>query len=325
MTRILYLAGAGRSGSTLLGMILGQLPQFFNVGEIKWFWSDVSEGKRLCSCREQIRQCPFWKDVVRDLEGQGLNISRIATTLMPRLTRSIHLPRILAGHLGGRAAAEWQEFREATARLYEAVGRRCSGRIIVDGSKLPPQLILLNELPGLDLRLLHLVRDGRGVAYAWQKRWQDSKRTEKRTKKDYRVTSRQAPKAVLIWSLQNLLIERLAAGLAHRTLIRYEDFVDSPRTILERALRDLGWGSSLPLLASKEIELHPTHALAGSHRVRFAEPKRRIVLDDEWRRGMSPRKLLILSIMGLYCLRRYGYRIHLSDGVSSTLGLKPKA
>ena len=46
--KVLFLAGKGRSGGTLLAALLGQLPGFFNMGERDrlWDWGLVSESLR---------------------------------------------------------------------------------------------------------------------------------------------------------------------------------------------------------------------------------------------------------------------------------------
>ena len=40
--KVLYIAGNGRSGSTLLGVLLGQIPGFFNVGEVRRVWDEYN-------------------------------------------------------------------------------------------------------------------------------------------------------------------------------------------------------------------------------------------------------------------------------------------
>ncbi|HEX6984894.1 MAG TPA: hypothetical protein VF170_05935, partial [Planctomycetaceae bacterium] len=59
---MLYVAGWGRSGSTLLSYILADLPGFVAVGELRYLWSAISNGE-LCGCGEPVTACPFWKDI----------------------------------------------------------------------------------------------------------------------------------------------------------------------------------------------------------------------------------------------------------------------
>jgi hypothetical protein len=67
-TTILYIAGAGRSGSTLLGQILGQLEGFCFVGEMIGAWQTF--GVRRCGCQAMLTDCEFWA-AVRQAAGRG--------------------------------------------------------------------------------------------------------------------------------------------------------------------------------------------------------------------------------------------------------------
>ena len=53
--------------------------------------------------------------------------------------------------------------------LYRAIAEVGGARVVVDSSKLPSHAAILRRLDPIDLRMIHLVRDSRGVAYSWQK------------------------------------------------------------------------------------------------------------------------------------------------------------
>jgi hypothetical protein len=64
---VIYVAGSGRSGSTLLERTLGEITGFVNVGElIDLFRRVVREGER-CGCNEPFESCPFWSGVGREI------------------------------------------------------------------------------------------------------------------------------------------------------------------------------------------------------------------------------------------------------------------
>jgi hypothetical protein len=58
--KVLYIAGSGRSGSTILDNTLGQIDGFFSVGELRYIWERGLIEDRLCGCGERVHQCPFW-------------------------------------------------------------------------------------------------------------------------------------------------------------------------------------------------------------------------------------------------------------------------
>ena len=301
-SKVLYLAGSMRSGSTLVGMILGNLPGFFNVGEIKWFWSHAA-GSQKCGCGAPLGECSFWSRVISNLESRGVEMSRMAT-LGDELTRTRSLLRIASKGLSGRTAREWEELSTATQYLYQAVAHLCGGKTVVDGSKVPPQLMLLLQARSLDLSILHLVRDGRAVAYSWEKR--QRARGTRTGKKHAGKLQRSAYGAMLVWMIQNVILERLARRTS-RTLLRYEDFAGDPQTALGKALERVGIAADLGNVQSGDIDLPSSHSIGGSNRVRFGGSRRRIVLDDEWRSQMAVTTRLALTAMGVCSLRRFGY------------------
>src|SRR4051812_39799023 len=68
---VLYVAGAGRSGSTLLERLIAEKNDFFAVGELYYLWERGYERNELCSCGEPFHDCPFWQEVLRLTFGPG--------------------------------------------------------------------------------------------------------------------------------------------------------------------------------------------------------------------------------------------------------------
>jgi hypothetical protein len=53
--RVLYIGGWGRSGSTLLDLILGQAPGVFSAGEVREIWQSGLVENRPCGCERPFR------------------------------------------------------------------------------------------------------------------------------------------------------------------------------------------------------------------------------------------------------------------------------
>src|SRR5215510_10620705 len=62
--KIIYVVGTGRSGSTLLGRILGEASGFVHVGELQFFWKRGIMGAGPCSCGLAIPNCDHWQSVL---------------------------------------------------------------------------------------------------------------------------------------------------------------------------------------------------------------------------------------------------------------------
>lgn len=292
--RVLFLAGSGRSGSTILGKTLGNFDGFFDVGEIRQFWYRICSGEKLCGCGTRLQTCPFWAEVLSGLERDGIDPQRVAH-LQSKLNRNRRVARVWAKKFHATTAAEWDELLAAMQRLYEHVAAGCRGSIIVDSSKLPIHLMLLRELAGIDLRVIHLVRDGRGVAYSCAKR--------RRTKPGHRSSYG----GMALWVVENALIGQLLRRQPHWTMVRYEDFARRPKVTLIRALKELEMETDANRLEGAPIEIATTHSVAGSNRVRFAEHSQKIAVDQLWHDHVDPATKCLLTLMGCFTLRRYGY------------------
>ena len=60
---VLYIAGWGRSGSTIMVNILGQLPGFAHVGEISNVWTRGVLENNPCGCGTPFGECATWSSI----------------------------------------------------------------------------------------------------------------------------------------------------------------------------------------------------------------------------------------------------------------------
>src|SRR5215470_15181513 len=167
---VIYIAGSGRSGSTLLERVLGDMPGAVNVGElIDLFRRTAPRGER-CGCGLAFAECPFWAGVGKRA-FDGWEPGRLAAIhwLQTRVARQRHLPRLLAMPLAGRAFRDdLVAYGDSYRALYRAIADQAGARYVIDASKWPVQALALSRA-GLDIRVIHLVRDARGVAYSLSK------------------------------------------------------------------------------------------------------------------------------------------------------------
>lgn len=301
MMQVLYIAGAGRSGSTLIEMSLGALPDYFSVGEVRYFWQYVAEGGLRCGCGALLGECDFWSHVLARLPQAALGET---ARLAARIDRTRNLPRLSVSVLSPGAAG--QRLAVETDRLYRAIWEEGGQAVIVDSSKVPSHLALLRRLPGIDLRVLHLVRDGRAVAYSWSKR---RKRELAATQPGARMPGRSALTALAVWGIENSFAHRLSHGLPY-AMLRYEDFVREPAGALGDALVSLGFErpSFTHLQCKEAVQLQPTHSVGGNP-LRFLDKQLTIRADEEWRCHYHSLVRLGLGLLAMPWLLRYQYKL----------------
>jgi hypothetical protein len=305
MTKVLYIAGSGRSGSTILDRILGQLEGFFSAGELINVWERGMLSDRKCGCGLPFGRCPTWTAIVQAGFGgrDRLDARRLLTLTRDRM-RPGFIPSVLLGTLRHRDAGT-VEYRDTLARLYDAVQQQTGCRVIVDSSKSPLYAQLLATIPSIDLYLLHLVRDPRATAYSFLRR---------KTLPDFdddRLMQRQPPlTSARRWGLWQTVTELLWRRASDRYLrLRYEDFAHQPKEVVRRVA---AWideiPAELPFLSDTTIQLEPTHSVSGNPN-RFTTGTVNVRDDNEWVDRMRRSDRLLVTAATWPLLVHYHYAL----------------
>lgn len=300
---VAFVGGVGRSGSTLLCRMLDRLPSCTNVGEIAYIWRHGVIGNLPCSCGSPFLDCPFWTDVGKIAFGgwDAVNAAR-AQQLRLRLGAHTELVRVAAGQ-GPSRPHELEEYADLTRALFRAVREVSGSTVVVDNSKLPAEAFLRAQTNGLTPRIVHLVRDSRGVAYSRSKQVprQDIENRQMRQIPPGRTAAR--------WMLYNFLLEAISRSRPPRSLLRYEDLAATPEPEFQRIVDFLGIPTSvedLAFLRGNEVDLAGDHGIWGNP-MRLRTGPQNIRLDQEWRIRMSRSTRLKVTALSLPGLLRYGY------------------
>jgi hypothetical protein len=234
-TKVVYIMAWGRSGSTLLGNLLGEIDGFFHAGELRTIWEKGFVRGRLCGCGKRVPECEFWQGVISRALGEG--DARAVATAQRNAARLRHAPRLLFGATGNGlpGGSPTKEYAASIVSLYRELAETTGTRVIVDSSKREADAALLRLLSGVDPYYVHLVRDPRAVAYSWQRRKPTPEpRREMVTYKPSTSTRN--------WLGLNVTAEaiRRRVGPGHYMLVRYEDLATNPKGTLEAIAAMLG-------------------------------------------------------------------------------------
>lgn len=303
--RVLFIAGLGRSGSTIVGRILGELPGAVCLGELHRVWSMGGVENRLCSCAEPWADCELWRAVrtrvpalAEVASAQGV-VDWMKTNLRLRW-----LPALLAGGedwLGRRG--DYEAIVDSIRGLYAAIAAVTRARWIVDTSKDPLYAHFLSLLPGVELRVLQMVRDPRAASHSW--------RRVRRNPMTGEVAMRFGlVKSAALWTAWNGVVPAIGAGSdapLPRARLRYEDFVADPERELGRITRFMDMDpNELPFVAPRLVRLGENHILSGSFE-RFQSGDIRIRPSEGWRVEMGPAAKMLVTTLTAPLLGRYGY------------------
>jgi Sulfotransferase family len=303
---VIYVAGSGRSGSTLLERTLGEPAGFVNVGELIDLFRRVAPNGERCGCGLPFAACEFWARVGQQaLSGWAPAEVDAVRHLQGRVGRQRHLPRLLAPGLGGAEfRADVQAYGEFYRGLYAAIAQAAGAGYIVDASKWPSQALALHRA-GLDVRVIHLVRDIRGVAYSLGKAQVARPHAVAGADVMWHVGPASASARWLACQSETDLLRRCGMRV---TRMRYEDFVREPRACVATALTRLGVPAAdqrLDHIQGQRVILGPSHGLSGNPS-RFQAGDVVLSPDEAWRAQMSRRDRALVTAIALPQLLRHG-------------------
>ncbi len=251
--QVLYILGTGHSGSTLLNLLLGAAEDTIALGEVKyteWLMPQPPPGadpaSLSCDCGHHPSTCALWGPALRELPPG--------------------------------ASSPFDDLE-----LFERLARATGRRRFVDSSKSLPRLDHLLDLP-LDVKVIHLIRDPRGIAAGHirrgQRHWLD---------------------VGLRWAWANSLAQlRLARRGADVVRVRYDDLARHPEAVLGRL--NQRWGLRVPTGRLTEAVRATSYHNFSGNTMRHQE-FHGVQEDDAWRRELPPVPRAVLTALSAVPLR----------------------
>lgn len=299
--KVVYVAGAGRSGSTVLDRILGTLPGTVSTNELNRIWIDGFVDNKQCACGATFRECVFWRAVVAEAfsAAESVDLAEMQK-IWTAVDRSRHFLQLLFPFQSAAFKKRLAKHREVLRRLYFAIAKVSGAEVIVDSSKIPSGALILRGVPGLDVHVIHLVRDARACVYAWQKKKQNAK-------SGVGLRQYKPLRTVMFWAMRNTLASLLATQLPY-VRVRYEDLMKNPRQELQRLLEGLApfAGKRLNFAADHAITLPEYHSISGNPD-RFSNGVTNLRLDLEWMAKMNDKTRRMATMLTYPLLAQYGY------------------
>ncbi len=321
--KVLFLAGKGRSGGTLLASLMGQLPGFFNAGELNRLWDSGLEHNRRCGCGLPVQECETWKPVLAAADEllTGTGIAPLATARIDLAQASVvRWPRLLKLlRVKPSKRQRWKEldrYTTASSAVYRAIAQVTGARVVVDSSRLPFEPIGLGLVPNTDVRMAQVIRDPRAVVYSWKR---------KRAFTD-RDTGEDLPRfgaafSTTSWLVRNLVVEII--GRRRRIeIVQYDEMARDPAAVLRQLASFAGEpAGDLDFLISETATLAPTHSVGGNP-VRMQSGAIKITPDEEWRTSIEERDRFVATLIAFPLLHRYGLPVR-SKGSAPTPAAAP--
>ncbi len=307
--KILYIAGAGRSGSTLIDMLLGKIAGFTSFGELRFIWYRSFSQNQLTGDDHPFKESPFWNEVVQEAYG---GFDKIDPDYMMELRRKVDRFRYIPQLARPKSRTEsfikdFSEYSSYLVPLYSAMQKVSGCELIIDSSKDSPYGYILNAIPEFDVHVLHLVRDSRAVAYSWQRK---KVRPEIHWEEQY-MPQFSILRSSRLWNNSNLACEGFRFINKKYAFMRYEDFTKAPFEITRKALDFFGFqDKAIDFLSENKFQPVVSPSVSGNP-LRFQKDEVVIKSDIEWSKNMPKSQQLMIAALTSPLMAGYGYLLNL--------------
>lgn len=296
---IVYISGSGRSGTTLLGRLLGQADDFCYVGEGYYLADRGVLQNQQCGCGSRFLECTFWRDVLGLAFGRP---ERFDWEGLGRMRDSACRTRSALLRQRSRLAVDVEPLATTLTPLYHAISSLSGNRVLVDSSKFPLYGYALSRIPNVRLYVVHLIRDPRGCSFSWKRK--------KRLGSDGNLMAIfPPPRAGALWIRANVATEMLWRKSDRYFRVRYESLIDAPHATVSQLVHEINAASEPSvnrLLEGDSVELAPSHSISANP-MRFDHGPIKFHGDAEWKHSMALRDKAVVTLMTWPWLLRYGY------------------
>lgn len=220
--RILCVSGSGRSGTTILSILLSQNNDVFNLGQSRDF-SRAYVKQAMCTCDKKMGACDIWSNLVQDAFG-GWQEDDFRN--VNEMKRKFFADAVKLNHWGPSESLnalreKHREYLDFAGRFLTQCRAKTGNDVFVDTSKSPESALAYSLLDGVEVYVLNLVRDPRAVACSWAKKLGNEKK---------------ALRYCNIWLKRHHTLKAWGQSLGARyRVLGYESFVKKP----EREIADI--------------------------------------------------------------------------------------
>lgn len=304
-SKVISIVCPGHSGSTLLDMVIGTLPNVVSTGEIVYIpwkiYREINPEKyttTYCSCGETMGNCAFWGDVLSRLSNKvgyriydnpqkfDISINRhfyfgksVKSTIIRKIFIAFsaiinidHVINIMYSHYRKSIISNWL--------LFDTISESSKKNIVIDSTKDIYRFLFLRKHRKKKSKLIILIRDVYGVASSSHFGLDDDK-------------IKSTAKAWL--NFYNIRIYNVIKHLnkSEYLVIRYEDLASDVNASRHKIAEFLEIKETIEDIST----LYPSqmHIVAGNP-IRNKE-KMEIKLDERWKERLSHEQIKELSVL----------------------------
>jgi len=216
---LIYILGTGRSGSTVLEIILSHGSDCVGAGELSWMLEEGWKDDFTCSCNERFSACNYWQSIIEELGMSSSELSRMLS-----LQHSIEWHTGFLKQLTGMISkADLEEYHLFNKKLVNAIQKATKKRTVIDSSKYAGRAYALQRGTNIYVFTILLTRSPEGLVVSFSKP----------------NKGEQPPKSlfsIITYYVSITLMVRLAGLLSRQPVlhIRYEDLIRDPSMVMTK-------------------------------------------------------------------------------------------
>lgn len=235
-SRIIYIIGSGRSGTTLLDIILGNATDIFSAGELNRFAK--RNGIPHDARDENVAQ--FWKQVKQDLTAEKITDFDLYNKISKKFeyhTSLLNVDSLKKSKQAFNAYADYQ--KKLFGNIAKLALQKFNKTVISDSSKYPARGLLLSKIFGSSISFIYIKRNPYAVVESFQK-------------KDVEQPPKNRLKANIYLLAVNMIANKVLNIVRKKnkvSVIMYDDLIKDPLLTLSTIENDL----DINLQAAKEL------------------------------------------------------------------------
>ena len=296
---LVYILSPSYSGSTLLTILLATHPEICTVGELKASALGDTAIYR-CSCGSLLEECHFWVGLRLAARQAGIDFEfqdfkthfGIGPHFYRKLMRLVARNRAMAllGQLGVQNVPAYHfRLKDTVARnefLIDFITKAQKGRIFLDSSKDPERLAIFRSRLKRKIKVIYLLRDGRGVTNSYIKHYAVSM---SRAAREWLATQRACDQVLRRFPKTDIVT------------VRYEDLCADPEETLGRVLEKIDL-EYVPVSSRKPVG--GLHILGNDMRLSFSNA---ITPDQKWKLELQKEDHQVFDALAGWRNRLNGY------------------
>jgi hypothetical protein len=232
--RVIYIIGSGRSGTTLLDIILGNSTDIFSAGELNRY-TERNGIPADVNCNEAGI---FWNEILNGLSKENLAAPISYRALCKKFEHHFAIFRLLS-----KNKRDFKKYANYQSKffsvLFKKVNTEFHKSIIIDSSKYPLRAYYLSKILNNHISYIYIKRNPQAVVESFQK-------------KDVEQQSKSRLMANIYLLATNFMATSILKKLnkTHEvSTIAYEDLLINPEYALSKIETDL----NISLQASKDL------------------------------------------------------------------------